>query len=293
MWLVFILISAVLLAAWILMLRRDVMHEPNTQVFSIYPLGIIVVLPIIALSVGQPVDFGILFTNIGFLLLVKTAAVAISLFCVSLALKDLPLTVVGPLRNVNPLFVGIMAFFLLGESLSYLNILGLLIVVGAVILLDVDIRHPKNLKEFKKHVQNPAALLLILAAFVISFAPILDRLIIERVNIFTNLWWFSFFMAILYWIIHIIKNRELPVSNISVHEILWLLLSGITLMAADLSYLLALSFPGAMIAMIIGVRRLSNLFLTIFGGTILHENHAVYKGFICLIMIGGTILLVL
>lgn len=275
------------------MLRRDVMHEPNTQVFSIYPLGIIVVLPVIAWVVGQPVDFSILFTNMGFLLLIKTAAVAISLFCVSLALKNLPLTVVGPLRNVNPLFVGIMAFFLLGESLSYMNIIGLLIVVCAVILLDVDIRHPKNLREFKKHIQNPAALLLILAAFIISFAPILDRIIIEQVNIFTNLWWFSFFMAVLYWIVHIIKNRELPIRNISIHEVLWLLLSGITLMAADLTYLLALSFPGAMIAMIIGVRRLSNLFLTVFGGAILHEDHAVYKGIVCLIMVGGTVLLVL
>lgn len=293
MWLIYILISAVLLAAWILMLRRDVMHEPNTQVFSIYPLGIIVVLPFIAWTVGQPVDFGILLTRIGFLILVKTAAVAISLFCVSISLKRLPLTVVGPLRNVNPLFVAIIAFFLLNESLTPLNLAGLFIVVVAVVLLDVDVRHPKNLREFKKNLQNHASWLLIIAAFIISFVPILDKVIIERVNIFTNLWWFSLFMALFYWVVHTIKNRELPTSNISVHEILWILLSGITLMAADLTYLIALSFPGALVAVIIGVRRLSNLFLTVFGGAILHEDHAVYKGIMCLIMIIGTILLVL
>lgn len=294
LWLVFILFSAILLAAWVLMLRRDVMHEPNTQVFSVYPLAMIVLLPILSYVTSEKIDYSLALTHDGLLILIKTAAIAISLFCTSLALKRLPLSVVGPLRNLNPFFVALLGFFLLNESLSTLNIVGLIVLVAGVVLLDVDLRKSRNIQSFVTNIKKPGSLLLLIAAFIISFSPILDRILLDRgVGMFTILFYFSVFLTIIYWTTHIIMNRSNPLKGLHTHEVLWLLLTGVTLMFADILYYLALSFPGVFVAVVVGVRRTSNLFVTLFGGAILHEDQLLYKTAMCALMIFGTILLIL
>lgn len=288
MWLLFILLSAILLAAWILLMRRDIMHEPNTQVIAIYPMMAVILLPLFA-----PIDYGVIFTKTGFLLLVKTASVAISIFCTSMALKKLPLTIIGPLRNINPLFVWLLGFLLLGESLNAINALGLILIVLGVILLDFDIRHPKNLVEFKKHFKNKATLLLLIGALAVSFSPIFDRVLIKQTDVFTIMFYFSLILSFTYWIVHFIQEKKLPIRDLSLHEFLFLLLTGLTIMMADIFYFVAASYSAIAIVVIIGVRRLSNLFVTIFGGAVLHEKNALYKAMMCSIMVIGTVLLVL
>lgn len=292
MWLAFILLSAVLLAAWILMVRRDVQHEHKTQVLAIYPLGMALLVPFMAMAAGSPIDFSILFTRTGALLLLKAMIVGLSQFCTLWGLKYLPLTIAGPVRNLNPLFVAILSFLLLGEELSGINLIGLVVIVISIMMLDIDIRHPKQLEEFKSHMKSPAALLVLLGAFIIAFVPPLDRVLLMRTDAFTIMFWYPLFLAIIFWVAHIVRERELPTKSISLHETLWLLLTGVVLLMADTAYLFALMFPAVMVAVVIGIRRLSNLFITIFGGAILHEKDGAYKAVVCAVMIIGTVLLI-
>ena len=294
LWLVFVLLSAVLLAAFILMLRRDVMHEPNTQVISIYPLSMVVLLPVLSFLSGQPIDYSLVFSSQGVLVLVKTAAIATALFCTTMALKFLPLSSVGPLRNLGPLFIALFAFLLLGEQLSLVNMIGLSIIVMGVILLDFNIRDEHAIRHLIHSLKHPAALLLVFAAICIAFVPVIDRVLLSSgVNILTLLFHLSWTLALTYWVVHFVETKKLPVSGLSLHEVLWLLLTGVVLLLADILYLVALSFPGVAVAVIMGVRRLSDLFVTLFGGAVLHEEHGLYKAVICCVMIMGTVLLVL
>ncbi len=291
-WLVLILLSAILLAAWILMLRRDVMHEPNTQVFSWSYLVFVALLPVVSWLSGVPLEHQVFFENWIFFV-IFAAALSISLFATTLAMKSLPLSVVGPLRNLSPLFVAILGLLLLGEKISLINTLGLLIVVLGVAMLDIDIRHPKNLREFKNHVKNPGSFLLVLAAISISFTPITARVILEKTNSFTLLFYVAVLLSVIFWTAHIISTRSFPWEGLRFREVLWILLTGVTILFADILYFLALAIPGALVAVIFGVRRLSNLFVTIFGGAMLHENNVGYKTVVSAIMVFGTILLVL
>lgn len=292
LWIVFILFSALLLAAWILMLRRDVQHELNTQVFSFMYFPFLILVPVMAWLTGEVIDYSAVVEN-WFLFIIMCSAIAISLFANSLALKKLPLTVVGPLRNLSPFFVALLGLVLLGQQLSGINIIGLFVIVAGVVFLDVDIRHPKNIKEFIGHLKNPAVFLLLIAAVSVSFGPIIASILLDRMNTFTLMYYFAIVMTIIYWSVHIIKERKLPFQGLSIHEILWLLVTGITVMLADVFYFLALAVPGVLVAVVFGVRRLSNLFVTIFGGAVLHEKNGLYKAFMCAVMVAGTIMLVL
>ena len=294
LWLIFVLLSAVLLAAFILMLRRDVMHEPNTQVISIYPLSMVFLLPVMSIFTGVEIDYSLVFSSQGVLVLVKTVAIAISLFCTTMALKFLPLSAVGPLRNLGPLFVALLGLLLLGETLSLVNTIGLFVIVCGVILLDFHIRDKHAFRHLFSSLWHPATLLLIFGAISISFVPVIDRVLLgSGINILTLLFHLSWTLASIYWVLHIIEHKKLPVSDLSFHELLWLLLTGVVLLLADILYLLALSFPAVAVAVVIGVRRLSDLFVTLFGGAILHEEHGLYRAGICLLMVFGVVLLVL
>lgn len=291
-WLILVLFSAMLLAAFMLMLRRDVMHEHNTQVFSFMYFPFLILIPLLSRWSGEPIEHAV-FREFWLLFLVGGVAVAVSLYCNAKALKRLPLTVVGPLRNLSPFFVALLGLFLLGQQLSPINIAGLVVIVAGVILLDVDIRHPSNISGFLRDLKNPATFLLVLAAICISFSPIIAKVILEETNIFTFMYYQSMILLFIYWVVHIAMHRSLPSKGLSVHEILWLLLTGVTLFLADVFYFLAIAFPGALVAVIFGVRRLSNLFVTVFGGAVMHEQNGLYKAAVCLVMVAGTILLVL
>jgi uncharacterized membrane protein len=292
LWITFALLSAILLAAWVLMLRRDVKHEMNTQVISFMYFPALILIPLLAKLTGESLNHAVAWDNWS-LLLIMNVAVAISLFANTLALKKLPLTVVGPLRNLSPFFVAILSLLLLSQKLSSLNIVGLFVIVAGVVFLDLDIRHPRNISVFLSHLKNPATFLLLIAAISVSFGPVIASILLEKMNAFTLIYYSAIIMSILYWSLHYVKERQLPNKGLSVHEILWLLITGITVMLSDVFYFFALAFPGVLVAVVFGVRRLSNLFVTIFGGAVLHEKNGVYKAVMCAVMVAGTVLLVL
>ena len=135
---------------------------------------------------------------------------------------------------------------------------------------------------------------MVFAAICISFVPVIDRVLLASgLNILTILFHLSWTLALIYWVVHVVENKRLPTSSLSFHEVLWLLLTGVVLLFADILYLVALSFPGVAIAVIIGLRRMSDLFVTLFGGAVLHEDHGLYKAVVCLVMVLGTVLLIL
>jgi len=59
------------------------------------------------------------------------------------------------------------------------------------------------------------------------------------------------------------------------------------------SYLIAVSMPNAMIALIIPIKRTSTLFTTIFGGKLFHEKNLSVKILACIIMVWGTVFILI
>ncbi len=282
------LFSAVMLSIVTLLLKRDLQHETNTQTVSIYAVvAAAVMLPFISY------DFAFLFTATGWLILLKTGAVALSVFCHTLALQHLPVSIYAPLRNISPIFLLFTGALLLGEYVNAVQVLGLVIIITSAVLLDVDIRKKHIMNQVRRFVKNPAVLLLILSAISISFAPLLDRIILRSILPTDALFWYFAILAVMFWAVHIAKERRLPFTGLSRAEWGWLALTGVMVAITDIAIVTAIALPGTALVVLIGVRRLSNLFATLLGGRLFHEGNILYKGILCLCMIFGTVLLVL
>lgn len=280
--------SAVVLSVGTLLLKRDLRYETNTQIVSVYALiAAIAFVPFISYETSS------LFSSTGWLILLKTGVVALSVFCHTLALQHLPVSIYAPLRNISPIFLLFTGALLLGEYISGVQVLGLLIIITGAILLDVDIRKKHVMRQMRRFLKNPAVLLLVLSAISVSFAPLLDRIILRRIQPADALFWYFAMLAVIFSIVHIAKERHLPFAGLSKAEWGWLLLTGIIIAVADGTIVTAIALPGTALVVLIGVRRLSNLFATVFGGSLFHEGHLLYKGSMCLLMILGTVLLVL
>lgn len=287
-WLLLILGSALLLGLYAPMMKHMLGHEKLTQIASLYPL-----VPVIILALFFPIDFALPFNGMGWLLLLKGGSIALTIFSANLALTQLPVSIYAPMRNLSPFFLLIFSFLLLGEHIGWLQLLGLLLIVVGAVLLDVDVRKRHQIEQMKRFFTQPAILLLFLASISVSFAPIFDRLILRQSNPYSLLFWYSLIIAAIFWIVNLVRERNVPFSGLKRKEWLWIALMGTIILFSDLLYFKAVDIPGTILVVLIGTRRLSNFISTIIGGKAFHEKQILYKATMCLVMIIGTTLLVL
>lgn len=283
-WVLFAGASAILHAIWMLLLKRDMKHESRTQLLALQPLvGAIIV------GLFFDVDFGFFFTPRIWLLIMLALCVSLAVYCGTMALKRLPISIYAPMVNISPVFLLLFSFLLLGETIGGLQMVGLGITLVGAMLLDIGPdKHVHLIRFFKQR----AVILLLLMGILVSFPPLLVRISLQYTNIYTILFYFPIFVSVIYWILHYIKYKQLAWHNIERVEWGWIALTGLVIFVSDFLYLSAVAIPGTILVLIVGVRRLSTLFATLFGGRLLHEDHLVYKGAMCGLMIIGTILLI-
>lgn len=287
-WLALVLLSAIFLAIATLLVKRDLTHETNTQLLALYLL-----FPAAFLALTRPIDYGILVSATGFLLLTKTLILGLACYLATLALERLPMSIHAPLKNLSPIFLLFLGILLLDERIGLVQVAGLFIIVAGAVLLDLDIRRRHVVAQLRRFFGAPAILLMLLHGLLISFCPIMDRLILRETDPSTTLFFSYALVSLLFWVVHLAKERRNPLQGIGVLEAAWLLATGAFTLASDLFLFESYLVPGTVLVVLIGVRRLSNLFATVFGGRIFHEDHLLYKGSMCLVMIIGTLLLVL
>ena len=58
-------------------------------------------------------------------------------------------------------------------------------------------------------------------------------------------------------------------------------------------YYTAIAIPGALISLVIPIRRMSALFSTIIGGSIFHEDHHLQKIGASAVMIAGALIIII
>ncbi|MBR9693003.1 DMT family transporter [Candidatus Woesearchaeota archaeon] len=286
-WLIYILASAILLSVYTPLMKHALAHEKTEQIIAIYPLVAAAIIPFIA-----DIDYGIMLTSTGWLLFLKAFAIGLTLFCANLALERMPVSIYAPLRNFSPVILLFLGWLLLGESISIIQIFGLVLIVGGALFLDVDIRKRGQMQKLKKFFKHRTMLLILLASVAISFSPIFDRLILKQTDTMTALFWYLLIMAAMFWVVTIARTHSLPVQHIEKNEWPWLIIMGLVILGSDYLYFKAIQIPGTILVVIVGTRRLSNLFTTIIGGKLFHEDHILYRSMMCLLMIIGTVLLV-
>lgn len=207
-------------------------------------------------------------------ILLKSAIVLSSWICGYFAIKNLPLTIVGPINATRPVMTLVGALLLFGEHLNAWQWAGVVLAITSFYLLS---RSGK--KEGIRFSHNRWIYLLIAAAVLGACSGLYDKYLMAsvRLNALFVQGWYNLYQAammlVVLFVLYLPKRREQPFRMRAS-----ILCISLFLTAADMAYFYALSQPGAMISVVSMVRRSSVLVSFLFGAFMLHEKNLKSKG---------------
>ncbi len=230
-----------------------------------------------------------------YILIKCTFAVALFVLCAK-TIKHMDISEFGPLMNLSPLVLLVPATLFLGEKLTVMNFMGILLIVGGAYVVELKDGWKTPLRRAAK---DKYVHYIFWSAIFVALAASMDKFILAKsVEIDVNTFFFynRLFIALLllgaYFIFRDKKLKDsLPVTF--KRSFWWILIASILFMATDYVYFSAVAVPIAMVALVIPLKRMSTLIMTVFGGEMFKEDNLVRKTVACLIMIAGAALIVI
>ena len=191
------------------------------------------------------------------------------------AMKHLPLTIVGPINATRPVLVLVGAIFLFGEQLNLLQWAGVLIAMVAYFLMRLS-----GQKEGYKR-GNKWMVCLILAVLLGAASGLYDKYLmspeylgLDRMRVLS---WYSLYQALIMTVLALFVWLPRRASTTPFHWSRAIPFISIFLCGADFLYMKALSQPDALIAVVSMIRRGSVLVSFGIGALVLKEKNLKAK----------------
>jgi transporter family protein len=294
-WVLFALASAALLGVYDIFKKKSLNENAVIPVLFFSTLtSAVIVFPILIYGtygnapISSVLHFGS-FTWLAHLqIFIKAIIVGSSWTLAYFAVKNLPMTIVSPIRSSGPIWTLLGAVLIFGEVLSFWQWVGLLITIGFYYLFGLA-----GKKEGISFRTNKWVLFMTLATLVGSVSALYDKYLIKHYNRVEMQVWYHIYMvplmlALLLIIWYPNRKKYTPFQ--------WrytIPLIGICLTIADFIYFWSLSMPGALIAIISTVRRGSVIVSFTMGAIIFKEKNIRLKGLILLGILAGIAIIVL
>ncbi|NQU98320.1 DMT family transporter [Candidatus Woesearchaeota archaeon] len=288
-WYIYILLSAVFIAFLNMVNKKILIHEHAMEFLSSRaPLVII-----ISLFLLPFVNFNI---PLKVYVLIYTMSVLVSAGAIYLnkGLRHGEISTISPLTNISPVFLLIIAYFILGESPEAKQYFGVFLLILGAYSLEVGITNKGLLEPIKIFLKSKIIHYVIFSMVVFSITATFDKFIITNyTNFQTHFFLLMIFTSINYMLVDSYRfgYREIIIGlkkDFKFH-----LGSSIFLFLGNFFYFSAVSFPSAPISLLIPLKRTSTLFTTIFGGKLFHEENLLVKVLACIIMIWGAVFILL
>jgi drug/metabolite transporter (DMT)-like permease len=224
-------------------------------------------------------------------IVLKSVLVVIFFYLYGQSLKHLEVSEFSPLTNLSPVFTIIIAVSLLSERITPMHLLGIFITILGTYVLELE---DGVLSPFRKIKNNKYIHLLFYGLIVGAFCASLDKYLLNgKINALSYFAYQRITIAILlFTLITILYGGIKDIKKVYSERPFSTFFSGIFFMIADYAYFLALAAPGALVSLVITVKRSGTLIPTFAGGEIFKEKHILKKTIACLIMIFGIFLIV-
>ncbi len=218
---------------------------------------------------------------------------AVAFLLVAKAVRHMEISSSSPILNFGPAITALLAFIILGEKLTSLQVWGIgLLVLGAYVL---EIRGElKNvLAPVMKIARNRYARLMLLALLLYGFSALADRFILTSgVNPETYLFIVHIFIFINFIILMtVMHDGIIGVKNGLRKSGKWILLVAALTVGYRFFQMKAISMM--YVGLVVAIKRVSTLITTLVGGRIYHETNLLVKVLGCIIMLWGVVFIIL
>ena len=282
MWLILAFLSAALLGFYDVFKKKSLKGNAVIPVLTLNTLfSSLIFLPFIVLSAKGVISEDSLFFTHQYgwaehkFILLKSCIVLSSWLFAYFGLKNLPLTIVGPINATRPVMVLIGALTFFSEKLNLWQWLGVIIAIVGLYMLSHSSK--KEGIDFK---HNKWIVFVVIANVLGAISGLYDKFLmaspenhgvgLDKLAVQSWYTFYQFFLMILMIITLWWPHRH---ETTPFHWNWSIILISIFLSAADFAYFYALGLDGAMISIVSMVRRGSVLVSFLFGAILFHEKN--------------------
>jgi len=287
-WFLFAIISAVFSAAAALFQKKIL--------FNIEALDFSLILSFVNVILSIPfllnVNYAALTSANLLILYFKSILGASAFLCVMLSIKNLEISRALPLLALTPGLVAIFAFVFINDSLSFVQVLAILLLLAGTYILEARAGQ-KLFDPFKVFIKSKNHHYVVFALLLFTTTSIIDRLLLNRYQLMPNAFigFQHIFFAVNFLIIYLIFKKDIVRLFKLNSNNLWFLIILISILTVVYRYTEILAVKIAPVAMVLSVKRISVFFAVLIGGKIFKEKNLVIKTIATALIIAGIILI--
>ncbi len=287
-WFLFAIISAVFSAAAALF-QKKILFNIEALDFSLLLSFFNVILSIPFLL---NVNYAALSSANLLVLYFKSILGALAFLCVMLSIKNMEISRALPLLALTPGLVAIFAFVFINDSLSFVQVLAILLLLSGTYILEARVGQ-KLFDPFKVFIKSKNHHYVVFALLLFTTTSIIDRLLLNRYQLPPNAFigFQHIFFAINFLIIYLIFKKDIVRLFKLDSKYLWSLIILISFLTVVYRYTEILAVKIAPVAMVLSVKRISVFFAVLIGGKIFKEKNLVIKTIATALIIAGIILI--
>ncbi len=226
------------------------------------------------------------------ILYIKNILGAVAFLYVMLSIKNLEISRALPLLALTPGIVAIFAFISIDETLTIIEISGIVLLLIGTYLLESK-SSQSLIEPFKVFIKSKKHHYVLIALILLSVTSILDRVLLgeQKLTPSAFMGFQHLFLAFNFLLIFLFAKRNAGKLITSINKEFWLWIIFISFLTVIYRYTQVEAVKIAPVALVLAVKRISVFFAAIIGGKIFNEKRLLIKAAATAIIITGAILI--
>ena len=220
------------------------------------------------------------------IILIKSIIVLLAWIFGLYAIDKMPISLYGIIRISRVIFSILMSIFILGETINFITIIGMFIVILGLILVN-DVSEKKE----KRETSIKVIIIMLVSCLLNSISAIIDKKILEDITSSQLQFWFILFLTIGYWTILFIKKEKINFKDLKRNY--WILLAALCFFLGDRCLFMANEIPESQVSVMTILKQISTIELIVIGKIAFKEKNITKKILCCILIIFGIALTII
>ncbi len=171
-WIIYALLSAIFSTISTIARKKTLLKEHSISFLATNKLfQLIIILALIPF-----IDFSLSLSTYAIVAVIAVLSVESDIFWTK-SLKRMDISIAAPLTNFSPAIVAILAYFMLSERITYVQLIGMVLIVIGAYVLEAD--HGNKIKNIIYNIKKSKySLMLFLSLIIGGFSSIGDRYVV-------------------------------------------------------------------------------------------------------------------